>query len=149
MKRILIVSLVALAVVSCVGRNREKKSTQAQDPAGQTATVPDTHNSRNSLDYEGTYTGIFPCADCPGIEVRITIDRKGNFTRTMAYLERPDIFTSKGTFEWDFTGGIITLNDGDESIMFRVGENTLTMLDREGNAITGELADKFILRKEP
>lgn len=148
MKKILIVCVIALAAASCVNRNRGKSAAAEKDAAEQTSAVPDTHNSRNSLDYDGTYSGVIPCADCPGIKVRITLDLEGNFTRTMAYLERPDIFASEGTFVWDDTGSIITLIDGDDRQMFRVGENTLTMLDGEGNVITGDQAGMFILRKE-
>lgn len=33
------------------------------------------HNAENSLDYDGTYTGTFPAADCPGINMTLTIKK--------------------------------------------------------------------------
>ena len=35
--------------------------------------IPDMHTTMNSLDWDGTYTGILPCADCKGIETNITL----------------------------------------------------------------------------
>ena len=31
------------------------------------------HNSRNALDWAGTYEGVLPCADCPGIQTRLSL----------------------------------------------------------------------------
>ena len=47
----------------------------------------------------------------------------------------------------DKTGSIITLNIKDISPHYKVGENTLTQLDLDGNEISGELAENYILRK--
>ena len=34
-----------------------------------------SHNSMNSLDWEGIYTGLLPCADCEGIQTVIKLNR--------------------------------------------------------------------------
>ena len=46
-------------LTACGGNSRQKT----------TAGVPDMHNAENALDYQGTYKGVFPAADCPGIEI--------------------------------------------------------------------------------
>lgn len=148
MKKIIILSAAVLALASCGNRNQQKKAAKEAANTEQAAVAPDTHNSRNSLDYEGTYHGTIPCADCAGIQVNVTIDRNGNYTKTMAYMGKPDIFTSKGTYTWDTSGNKITLEGEPGPDIYKVGEGTLTMLNLEGNPITGDLADLYILKKQ-
>lgn len=149
MKKIIILSAAALvALSSCGNRNQQKKTEQQAAATEQATTAADTHNSRNSLDWPGIYEGTVPCADCPGIRVKVTLEADGSYSKTMAYMEKPNIFITKGTFSWDDTGSRITLTDGQESEIYKVGENRLTMLDQQGNAITGDLADMYILKKQ-
>jgi heat shock protein HslJ len=54
----------------------------------------------------------------------------------------------RGTFVWDDAGTTITLTAEDGSTsLFHVGENVLFHLDRDGNRITGDLADRYQLVK--
>jgi len=104
------------------------------------------HNSRNSLDWSGTYQGTLPCADCPGIRYTITLDEDNSYQLKTQYLERGDsVFTESGKFNWDDKGGQITLAERGEK--FQVGENRLFHLDMEGNRITGGLAEYYVLNK--
>jgi uncharacterized lipoprotein NlpE involved in copper resistance len=131
--------------VSSAGRAAEDASAAA--PA-ETAAV-DTHTSRTSLDWMGTYTGVLPCADCAGIETRVTLHEDGTFTRSRTYLGRDDrARMDDGEFAWDDAGQTITLTAGDGSMArYQVGENVLVHLDREGRPITGALADQYRLAK--
>src|SRR5690606_511515 len=127
--------IVALAVTAC--QTKKTASTEGADPA---------HNSRNSVDWAGTYEGTLPCADCPGIRYTITLNDDDTYVLKTRYLERGDsVFTESGTFAWDEHGGKITLSDRGER--FQVGENRLFHLDMEGNRITGDLAEHYVLTK--
>ena len=110
---------------------------------------PDAHTSRNSLDWAGTYSGVLPCASCPGIETLITLHEDGTFERSLLYIdEQPVAQTDSGTFTWSDSGGAITLNAGDaEAQQYQVGENALFHLDRNGERITGDLASQYVLQK--
>jgi heat shock protein HslJ len=111
----------------------------------------DTHNSQNALDWQGTYKGITPCADCEGIETEITLNTDLSFVIKTQYLGKGDgkVFEEKGNFAWDKTGGSISLSGmkGRPS-QYKVGENKLIPLDMEGKAITGQLTEKYVLIKE-
>jgi copper homeostasis protein (lipoprotein) len=114
-----------------------------------TPTLVDGHSSRDSLDWSGTYSGVTPCADCPGIRTSVTLHGDGRFERTLFYLERsaaPD--RQAGQFAWNASGSAITLQvpDGDGQ-QYKVGENALIHLDRTGNPITGDLAGRYVLHK--
>lgn len=138
-----------------------QEGTPPADPAGSsspqqeaTQTLDYGHSSRNSLDSAGTYSGVTPCADCPGIRTTITLHTDGRFEQTMVYLERsPEPHIETGHFSWNEAGSNVTLQntDGAEQ-QFKVGEYTLTQLDQDGNRITGELAGRYVLqmhRRDP
>jgi len=106
-------------------------------------------NSMVSLDWEGVYRGVLPCADCRGIETEVTVEQGGRAIVRRTYAGKSErVFTEEGRLTWDAKGRTIAirLKDGDVS-HYLVGENRLVMLDREGNRITGQLAERYILRK--
>ena len=113
------------------------------------ATRIDGHSSRDALDWSGAYTGVTPCADCPGIRTTVTLHGDGRFERTRFYLDRsvaPQ--TEAGQFAWNPSGSAITLQEpGGDGQQYKVGENTLIHLDRAGDPITGELAGRYVLHK--
>ena len=107
------------------------------------------HNSRNSLDWAGTYTGLIPSASGMGIEVRLTLNGNGTFALNYHYVGRPDPdFSSTGNFTWDNDGSVITLDSITGPLHYRVGENMLRQLDLDGKVITGNLAEMYVLKKE-
>jgi len=128
---------IVFALTAGACQTKKATSTQAPDSA---------HNSENSLDWSGTYQGTLPCADCPGIRYVLTLKEDNTYQLKTQYLERSDsVNTDSGTFEWDKSGSQITLANRGEK--FQVGENQLFHLDMEGNRITGNLAEHYILTK--
>ncbi|MET4898699.1 META domain-containing protein [Sphingomonadaceae bacterium jetA1] len=114
---------------------------------GTGSPVPSGDNSRDALDWAGTYRGVLPCADCDGIETIVTLKADGSYASRSRYLGRDSKpFTEDGTFRWDAAGGTITLS-GQEPARYRVGENRLVRLALDGTPITGALADHYVLEK--
>jgi uncharacterized lipoprotein NlpE involved in copper resistance len=113
-----------------------------------TPTVSD--NSKNSLDWQGTYKGVTPCADCEGIETELVLNQDLTYVKKTKYLGKGDgnIFQETGDFDWNATGGIIDLKGlkGRPS-QYKVGENRLIQLDMQGKPIGGDLARKYILTR--
>ena len=111
-----------------------------------------SHNSRNSVDWAGIYTGVIPSAGGDGINVKFTLNTDETYTVEYQYVGKSDeIYSRTGTFTWNSKGDTIILdsvNTNDFPAYYKVGENTLTHLDLEGNIITGDLADLYILRKQ-
>ena len=52
----------AITLVAC-GGNQQKKTVTEEVKAD--AVKVDMHDAESSLDYQGTYTGVFPSADFP------------------------------------------------------------------------------------
>jgi len=114
--------------------------------------LPIGDNSMTSLDWNGTYSGIVPCADCEGIETTLTLNNDLTYTIVTNYLGRNDALeeTFNGNFKWDETGSKVILEGVKYAPkQFKVGENRIWQLDRNGEMITGDLADHYILTKKP
>jgi uncharacterized lipoprotein NlpE involved in copper resistance len=127
MQAVLIAGLSALVLVACA------------PPAGMQASTtpapPDMHNSRNALDWAGTYEGVLPCADCPGIQTRVMLMADGQFELSTRYIDRQTTpTTTRGRFAWNAAGSDITLGADSAAPRFRVGEGRLLQLDRDGTA---------------
>jgi uncharacterized lipoprotein NlpE involved in copper resistance len=111
--------------------------------------ITDGHNSSNSLDVDGVYKGTLPCADCGGIETEIVLGKDNSFVKRTIYQGKDGkVFEEKGSYAWNSEGNTITLS-GIKSgpHQYFVGENTLIQLNMDGKRITGNLADKYVLRK--
>lgn len=140
-KVILSALIITSLMLSC-----NLKSNQSQSKS------PDIHTSQISLDWNGTYYGVIPCASCPGIEVILTIESNNEFKLVENYLTSEDdnSFVTEGTFEWLEDGSTIVLKTDDDSekvLKYKVEENRLRQLDTEGNIIEGDLASKYLLFK--
>ena len=144
----LAVLLLSVVLISC---NSEQRPAETSD--SRTVYPPDMHTSQLALDVEGTYRGILPCADCSGILTEITLDENMNFTKQAYYVGKSpesdnEAHEIEGTFRWREDGNTIRLegmNPDEVPTIYQVGENRLFQFDLEGNRITGELADQYIL----
>lgn len=114
-------------------------------------TVPDAaHNSRNAVDWAGTYEGVTPCADCPGIKLRLTLQADGRYELSTQYLDRqvaPQ--TVRGRFSWDASGSTITLDAAGQGQQFRVGEGRLLQLNRDGSAPSWNTPYRVLTLQKP
>ncbi len=150
--KFLVLASLTFMASSCNNASSKKATSEEQQASAITVQVnPDpAHNSKISLDWAGTYEGVLPCADCEGIKTSITLNSDHTFSKSEIYLkgEKESKFETKGQFEWDESGGIVILENEDEKHSYRVGENILIHLDINGNAITGSLAEHYILKKK-
>lgn len=106
------------------------------------------HNSNNSLDWAGTYSGVTPCADCPGIKTEIVLNNDNTYALQEQYLEKEKTpRTFKGKFYWDKKGSVITLDAEGDHHKFKVMENQLKILDKFGDDKQGGKPSDFILPK--
>jgi uncharacterized lipoprotein NlpE involved in copper resistance len=156
-KKILTLSVVSILLWSCNNTAHTSNDADSADvadtteeyvPIDATGDTTDMHNAQNSLDIAGTYKGVLPCADCEGIETEIEL-KDSAYVKKIKYLGKGDgqVNEDKGSFKW-LDGSTIELEGlVDAPNKYFVGENTLTQLDMEGNKVTGDLADKYILNK--
>lgn len=137
----------ALVLASCGGASRRQAAGTTGTAEAGTEMV-DMHNAENALDYHGSYKGILPAADCPGIVTTLTLSADGRYALHMEYLERDVAFDEQGAFEVEGNLLVLTPDDGGQGGCYKVEENRLRMLDGDRKPITGELADHYVLQKE-
>ena len=144
MKKIFILVCSCALLAACNNSAKTNKSAGADSTSIE---VTDIHNAENSLDYEGTYKGVFPAADCPGIETTLTLNPDKTFSLHSVYIDRDSSFDEKGTYT--LKDNLLTLNEeGGELSYYKVEENHLRKLTMDKQEITGELADNYVLNKE-
>lgn len=111
------------------------------------AKAPDMHTSRNALDWAGTYEGVLPCADCPGIKTRLVLMADGQFELSTQYIDRqPTPQVTRGRFAWNAAGNDITVGDAVGAQQFRVGEGRLLQLNRDGSAPAWDAPGRVLTR---
>ena len=141
---------VFILVCSCAlltACNNSVKTNKSGETDTVSVEVPDMHSAEISLDYEGTYKGVLPAADCPGIETTLTLNPDKTFTLHSAYIDRNSSSDEKGTYT--VKEDLLTLQEeGGELSYYHVGENHLRKLDMDKKEITGELAEHYVLKKE-
>ena len=89
------------------------------------------------LDWDGRWSGVIPCASCPGIEVDLTLNNDGTFRMREEYQDRGGShFVTEGTMTWDEATRVLTLKSEDrkQQLLFE-GEGEAIYLDAEGNPL--------------
>src|SRR5215813_1188796 len=120
-----------LLAAATVGSAAAQQSGAGVPPA-QPAEI---HNSRNSLDWDGTYEGVLPCADCVGTKTRLTLNPDDSYRLvTQAEGSQNAEKSVSGVFTWQPNGNAITLDERGGRQQFSVGEGRLTLLRPESGA---------------
>jgi len=153
MKKLFSLSLcIGLLAFSACESNVNKQGAGADTTAtsehNSTETKDTEHTSQNSVDWAGTYKGVIPCADCPGIETTVVLNDDLTFKYTGVYQERDSKIEDAGKFMWHDNGSVVHLMGKEVNMKLKVGENQLFSLDQDGKPIDGPLKDHYILKKE-
>lgn len=112
---------LACALTACMPRHGTDGSPTAADPA---------HSSRNSLDWAGVYEGVLPCADCPGVQTRLTLNRDERYELRTLNIDRDGAArVVQGRLSWEPNGNAIKLESRHGGQRFAVGEGRLALLE--------------------
>jgi len=115
-----------------------------------TAMADPAHSSRNSLDWAGTYAGVLPCADCPGVQARLRLNRDESYELSIQYVERdkaPD--QVRGRFTWQANGNAITLDAQGGGRQVLVGEGRVALFDAGATVAWPQAAQRQLTRLNP
>ena len=150
MKKLWIVLGAALLLAAC----NDKEVTPATIDENTTIEFDKEHSAQSALDYAGVYKGQYPCADCSGIDVELTLEYNGGYDLKQTYLDvkgKDETFNESGRFTWNKAGQVVTLEgtDGgpDGTLRYFVGENILFPADKEGKRIENEGPFDYTLHK--
>lgn len=94
----------------------------------------------------GTYQGILPAADAPGIAMTISLNPDNQFKNKMVYIDRKDgTFYETGTYR--VNGNILELKGDEDVSYYKIEKGQLRLLDFEKQEIIGALADYYVLKR--
>jgi uncharacterized lipoprotein NlpE involved in copper resistance len=150
MKKLFIAAAVVGLLYSCGGGNAQKEEkASVEDFSAIAGQINSNHNAKDSLTYTGTYTGKIPTADNGDMTVSITLSDR-TYTMSTEYAgKKGGKFENTGKYLWNYKGNTIILTGiKNAPNQYLVGENTLTQLDMDGNRITGNMANRYVLKKQ-
>nr|WP_214647226.1 copper resistance protein NlpE [Acinetobacter sp. ANC 5414] len=107
-------------------------ATQTMQPINTQPATPMGDTAETSLDWAGKYKGVFPCADCEGIETELELKADKTYELTQEYLGKGkgNEFKVKGIFSFDPDNpSVIRLDKAGENRNFFIGENFVEARD--------------------
>lgn len=108
-------------------------------------------HEQHHFDWSGVYHGFLPCPDCKGIKMTLALNpNNDSYILISQYIGKSDReIVEKGKFAWGDTDKTIVLTprNSTQTRQFLVGDNQLTQLDNNGNLVTGETAERYVLRR--
>ncbi|MDR2510412.1 MAG: copper resistance protein NlpE [Spirochaetaceae bacterium] len=112
--------------------------------------VNDGHNSRDSLDWAGVYSGLVPAKGGQKLIIKIELKYDNSYALFYKDSENGEAFTEQtGVFSWTEDGGTIKLDiDSDISPYYKVIENAVIQLDRDGGPLKGHETESYVLRRQ-
>ena len=117
--------------------------------AGSVFAEGDVHSQHKN--WSGLYLGFVPCPDCKGVKTTLALNPNGTYQLLTQYIGKSEReIVEKGKFEMDSETKTITLTPKKGDIKrhyFMDSNDALIQLDHEGHRITGDGADRYVLRK--
>jgi uncharacterized lipoprotein NlpE involved in copper resistance len=138
MKKIILFAFTAIILTGCAGRGGNKAAQQEEAQAQTEDSVSGA--TLNTTTIAGTYKGVLPCADCPGIDNELTLASDSTYVLKYKYQERGDkVFEETGTYSFSYKGedAFVVLSQSAPNT-YLIGDKTLTAMDMEGNPIGGD-----------
>ncbi len=108
--------------------------------------VESCKSGNSKADYYGTYHAIMPAADCPGISTTVILDSNGSYAIEREYLERIYAYREKGKYTVS-EDRLTLISEENDTTCLKMTDGLLLWLDRQGNEISGDLADGYRLRR--
>ena len=114
------------------------------------STAPKTTQQAND-GYTGTFAGMLPCADCPGINTELTLNPDGTYQLRETYLKNaPKTFVSAGKWDTGKDSQTVELKDSknkDKNYYAFSGKNELKKLDMNAQPINDSDFNYSLKRK--
>lgn len=90
------------------------------------------------VDWDGRWSGVFPCATCPGIDVDLTFNKDGTFWMKEKHVDSAAVAVlTKGTLKWNENTRILTLSSPKREQKLLFSESSAVYLDKNGSPLPG------------
>lgn len=134
----------SLVVMAC--NNSASDTRNRADTADATKTpVIDSF----ALSLTGIYHGYLPCPDCEGIITYLLLNPDMSYRLEETFYKKSDSLILT-TGQWKTENGKVVLIQGNSTKnSYKPEEDRLWQLDYQGNRISGNLGDKYVLMRQP
>ena len=97
----------------------------------------------------GTYKGTFPCADCGGKDMDLTINEDGTYCLKYQYQDKDErLVEENGTYSLlDDTLVVTVTPSSGEKTYYKYVHGNLVLSDSLGTVNEGELAELYVLKR--
>lgn len=137
-----ILNILFIAAMTLTAMTQCSKKT-----SGTVTATQETGQSENDL--AGIYTGVLPCADCPGIETTITVHPDNSYEIAQVYTEKDSVpFISSGLIKKGEQENTWVFKSRYNETFYQYEDSALRMLDRSQKEIDGLLEQHYILKKK-
>lgn len=151
---IALIAALSVAFVSCKDNKTIENDITAED-ALDLDMLTSEDDAEHLAAWTGTYEGTLPCADCEGIETTIVLNSDGTYEKTENYLKEKEgsEFQEMGSYSLDNNSNVITLKPANDDnagggLLYKFENDKIVALDRDGNKVSGDLADHYVLKKQ-
>lgn len=144
MQRISFTIVATVVLAAC--NNSASNSDSTSDTTAQSGQVV---VDSAALGLSGIYYGYLPCADCKGISTFLQLKPDMTYRTEETYYGKSDsAFVTSGTWKID-NGKIALTHNGKAGNSFLPEGDKIWQLDHQGNRISGNLGDKYVLSRQP
>ena len=109
MNKTILYTLIFLCIIACKGQEESSFTVENIElEINPQEILNDGDTSKDSLNWNGVYSGVLPCDNCEGIDTYLTLNKDQTYQLKLRYLGTPDKeskeFISEGKFSWDENG---------------------------------------------
>jgi copper homeostasis protein (lipoprotein) len=119
----------------------------AETPSNESA-----QHAQKNLNLSGLYLGFYPCSDCQGIRTTLALNENKTYVYISIYVGKSDReIIEKGKFTIGENGNtlVLTPKKGSNTTQhYLIEDDMLIKLDEDGNRITKDGADGYILKRK-
>ena len=147
MKMNLVLAMVIAAMIGSVGCTNQKKHQSQKIESNSQVIVQDLQQSNTIF---GTYKGTFPCADCGGKDIDLTISEDGTYCLKYQYQDKDERQVEEnGTYSIiDDTLVVTVTPSSGEKTYYKYMQGNLVLSDSLGTVNDGELAEHYVLKRK-
>ena len=147
MKKNVVPVMVVAAMIVAAGCSYQKKD-NAQDVKTESQGTVQNEKDDNSI--FGSYTGTFPCADCGGKDVDITINEDGTYCLKYQYQDKDEgLIEENGTYSILDGKLVVTVTPSSGvKTYYKFTDGNLVLTDSLGTVNEGELAEFYVLKRK-
>ena len=146
MIKVLSLAVFVAATVGVIGCNSQKKGDRHEEDS-LIHTGCQKKNEGASL--FGTFKGTFPCADCSGKNMNLTINEDGTYCLIYQYVDKDEkLVEENGTYSIiDETLVVTVTPSSGEKTYYKYVHGNLVLSDSLGTVYNGEHAELYVLKR--